>query len=177
MTSSIIVFISESQNSEAIFLVRESTNLVNNYVLSVICQDDFYHYQIQQHGNDAFFSIDSKDIHHGLDELIEYYKSHSSNLCTKLDKFVKKGPPPTQFCRLGKANLLHRATKHNNLEVVKQILTTTYSLDSKDENGMTAIHLAAYNKVSPEILKMLIDKGAAVMCRDSIGNTALHVSD
>jgi hypothetical protein len=177
MTSSSIVFISESQNSEAIFLVRESTNLVNNYVLSVIYQDEFYHYQIQQHGNDAFFSIDSKDIYHGLDELIEYYKSHSSNLCTKLDKFVKKGPPPTQFCRLGKANLLHRATKHNNLEVVKQILTTHYSLDAKDEHGMTAIHLAAYNKVSPEILKMLIDKGATVMCRDSIGNTALHVSD
>lgn len=137
---------------------------------------EFFHYQIQQHGDDAFFSIDSTSIHHGMDELIEYYRNNDSNLCTRLEKFVKKGPPPTKFCRFGKANLLHRATKFNNLQIVKEILSTPYvGLDSKDENGMTAVHLAPINKVNPEIMKVLIEKGAALLSHDSVGNTALHV--
>lgn len=160
--------------------MRESPNLgtlINNYVLSAIHLGEFFHYQIQQHGEDAFFSIDSQSIHHGLDELIEYYRNNDSNLCMRLNKFVKKSPPPTKYCRLGKANLLHRATKFNNKEVVKQILDSIYkNLDAKDENGMTAVHLAAVNKVDTEIMKMLIDKGAAVLTRDSVGNTPLHVS-
>ncbi|KAG5673715.1 hypothetical protein PVAND_003736 [Polypedilum vanderplanki] len=107
--------------------------------------------------------------------LIEYYKHNESNLCTKLGKFVKKGPPPLKYCKLGKANLLHRATKHNNLNVVKEILSTSYrNLDAKDENGMTAVHLAAINKVSAEIMKLLIENGSALASRDSVGNTPLH---
>jgi tyrosine-protein kinase shark len=159
-----------------IFLVRESSTLLNNYVLSVIYREEFYHYQIQQHGEDAFFSIDSTSIHHGLDDMIEHYRHFDSNLCVKLEKFVKKNSPPTKYCRLGKANLLHRATKHNNLNVVKELLTSSFrNLDAKDELGMTAVHLASVNNVNPEIMKLLIDKGAQVQCRDSEGNTSLHV--
>jgi tyrosine-protein kinase len=170
-------------------------------VVSVIYRGEFYHYQIQRHGDDSFFSIDAQYIHHGLDgekilnsiimkflthtmlntndliflDLIEYYKHTESSLCSKLDRFVKKGPPPLKYCKLGKANLLHRATKHNNLNVVKEILSTSYrNLDAKDENGMSAVHLAAMNRVSPEILKLLIENGSAVASRDSTGNTALH---
>lgn len=160
-----------------IFLVRESLTLPNSYVLSVIYNNEFYHYQIQQHGEDAFFSIDSQSIQHGIDFLIDFYRRETSNLCTKLDYFVRKSPPPTNLCRSGKANLLHRATKANNLNVVKEILTTSYrNFDAKDENGMTAVHIAAINKVNPEILKLLIEKGAALNSRDSKGNTAMHVS-
>lgn len=158
------------------FLVRESLTLPNSYVLSVFYNNDFCHYQIQQHGEDSFFSIDSQCIQHGLDYLIDFYRREPS-LCTKLDQFVKKSPPPTNLCRSGKANLLHRATKANNSNVVKEILTTSYrNFDAKDENGMTAIHIAAINKVNPDILKLLIEKGAAVNSRDSKGNTAMHVS-
>lgn len=90
---------------------------------------------------------------------------------------MPKSLPPTNLCRSGKANLLHRATKANNLNVVKEILTTSYrNFDAKDENGMNAIHIAAIHKVNPEILKILIEKGASVTSRDSKGNTAMHVS-
>jgi tyrosine-protein kinase shark len=163
--------------TNGIFLVRESLTIPNSYVLSIIFNDDYYHYQIQQHGEDAFFSIDSQCVQHGLDYLIDYYRKESSNLCTKLDKYVKKSPPPTNLCRSGKANLLHRATKANNLNVVKEILTTSYrNFDAKDESGMSAVHIAAINKVNPEILKILIENGATVMSRDSKGNTPMHVS-
>ncbi|KAG5676430.1 hypothetical protein PVAND_006268 [Polypedilum vanderplanki] len=172
------ILLEESQKldiTDSIFLVRESSTLVNNYVVSVIYRNEFFHYQIQRHGDDSFFSIDSQFIHHGLDDLIEYYKHNESNLCTKLGKFVKKGPPPLKYCKLGKANLLHRATKHNNLNVVKEILSTSYrNLDAKNENGMTAVRLAAINKISAEIMKLLIENGSALASRDSVGNTPLH---
>lgn len=90
---------------------------------------------------------------------------------------MRKSLPPTNVCRSGKANLLHRATKANNLNVVKEILTSSYrSFDAKDELGMSAVHIAAIYKVNPEIMKLLIEKGAAVMSRDSEGNTPMHVS-
>lgn len=178
MTSLLIINLEYQKNmNEGIFLVRESLTIPNSYVLSVVFNNEFYHYQIQQHGEDAFFSIDSQCIQHGLDYLIEYYRKESSNLCTKLDKYVKKSLPPTNLCRSGKANLLHRATKANNFKVVAEILTTSYrNFDAKDESGMSAVHIAAINKVNHEILKLLIDKGATVMSRDSKGNTAMHVS-
>ena len=69
----------ESQRTQVdgIFLVRESLTLPNSYVLSVLFNNEFYHYQIQQHGEDAFFSIDSQCIQHGLDYLIEFYSKES----------------------------------------------------------------------------------------------------
>ena len=171
--------ITESQisNADGIFLVRESSSVSNNYVLSVYYDTQFWHYQIQKHGEDAFFSIDGQlPIHHGLEGLIDHYRLSHTNLCTKLKNFVKKHPPPIESRRHGKHNLLHRATKHNNIEVVKEMLKTTYrSLDAKDEHGMTAVHLACKNRVNPEIIKLLIDRGATLTSRDSSGNTPLHV--
>lgn len=168
---------SQISNADGIFLVRESSSAANNYVLSVYYDTQFWHYQIQQHGEDAFFSIDGQlPIHHGLEDLIEYYRSNHTNLCTKLKNFVKKHPPPVESRRHGKHNLLHRATKHNHLDVVKEMLKTSYrNLDAKDEFGMTAVHLACKNRVNPEIMKLLIERGATLTSRDSSGNTPLHV--
>lgn len=175
-----IVHLSESQisNADGIFLVRESSSAANNYVLSVYYDTQFWHYQVQQHGEDAFFSIDGQlPIHHGLDDLIDYYRSTKTNLCTKLKNFVKKLPPPVESRRHGKQNLLHRATKHDRLVVVKEMMKTTHrNLDAKDEFGMTAVHLACKNRVNPEIMKLLIERGATLTSRDSSGNTPLHVS-
>jgi tyrosine-protein kinase len=144
----------------------------------VFYDSQFWHYQIQQHGEDAFFSIDGQlPIHHGLEDLIDYYRSsNNTNLCTKLKNFVKKSPPPVEARRHGKHNLLHRATKHNHLDVVKEMLKTSYrNLDAKDEFGMTAVHLACKNRVNPEIMKLLVERGATLTSRDSSGNTPLHV--
>lgn len=167
---------SQISNADGIFLVRESSTAVNNYVLSVYFDTQFWHYQIQQHGEDAFFSIDGQLPIHGLEDLIEYYRNNHTNLCTKLKNFVKKHPPPVESRRHGKHNLLHRATKHNHLDVVKEMLKTSYrNLDAKDEFGMTAVHLACKNRVNPEIMKLLIERGATLTSRDSSGNTPLHV--
>lgn len=158
--------------------MRESSTTANSYVLSVYFDAQFWHYQIHQHGEDAFFSVNGQlPIHHGLDGLVEYYKTSSTYLCTKLKIYVKNQPPPVETRRHGKKNLLHRATTANHLDVVKEMLKTPErNLDAKDENGMTACHLACKNRVNPEIMKLLIERGAGLSSRDSKGNTPLHVS-
>lgn len=169
---------SESQisNADGIFLVRESSTTPNSYVLSVYFDSQFWHYQIHQHGEDSFFSVNGQLPIHGLDDLIEFYKT-STYLCTKLKNYVKKLPPPVETRRHGKKNLLHRATTANHLDVVKEMLKTPErNLDAKDEAGMTACHLACKNRVNPEIMKLLIERGANLTSRDSAGNTPLHVS-
>jgi tyrosine-protein kinase shark len=147
-------------------------------VLSVYHDTLFWHYQIHQHGEDAFFSVNGQPpIHHGLEELIEFYKTSNTNLCMKLKSFVKKQPPPVETRKHGKKNLLHRAVTASNLDVVKEMMKTKErNLDAKDELGMTASHLACKHKVNPEIMKLLIDRGANLSSRDTSGNTPLHVS-
>lgn len=139
---------------------------------------DFFHYQIQQHGEDAFFSINGVEPIHGIECLIDFYRRNKSDhLCMQLSNFVKKNPPPISLRRHGNSNLLHRATKKNQLKLVTEMMKTSYrNLDAKDEQGMTAVHLACKHQVDPEILKLLIERGAAVQTRDSSGNTPLHVS-
>jgi tyrosine-protein kinase shark len=143
----------------------------------VYYESEVKHFQIQQHGQDAFFSIDGQQPIHGLECLIEYYRINPIESWTRLKNYVKKDPPPINTRRHGVSNLLHRATKHNQLTVVKEMLKMSYrNLDAKDENGMTAVHLSCKHSVSPEILQLLIDRGANVATRDSYGNTPLHVS-
>lgn len=126
LTSSIIAE-SQISNADGIFLVRESSSVENNYVLSVYYDAQFWHYQIQKHGEDAFFSIDGlQPVIHGIVDLIQHYRSNNTNLCTKLKNFVKKHPPPIEARRHGKHNLLHRATKNNSLDIVKEMLKTPY---------------------------------------------------
>lgn len=173
----IILVESSTTNSDGIFLVRESATSENSYVLSVYFDSEFYHYQIQQHSEDSFFSIDGLQPIHGIECLIDHYRKSKSNLCTQLGNFVKKSAPPIAIRRHGTSNLLHRATKKNQLTVVKEMMKTTYrNLDAKDESGMTAVHLACKYRCDLEILKLLIERGAAVSTRDSSGNTPLHVS-
>lgn len=52
-----------------------------------------------------------------------------------------------------------------------------YSLDAKDEDGRSAVHLACIvDKNAEAILEKLINAGANVNCRDQEGNSPLHVS-
>lgn len=139
MLINVVVDPESIHHPDGLFLVRESSTTPNSFVLSVFHDNLFWHYQIHQHGEDAFFSVNgSPPIHHGLDDLIDFYKISNTNLCTKLKNFVKKQPPPVETRKHGKKNLLHRAVTASNLEVVKEMLKTPErNLDAKDELGMT----------------------------------------
>nr|CAD7194918.1 unnamed protein product [Timema douglasi] len=161
-------------DADGTFLVRESNTAAGDFVLSLLHEGEVIHYQIRRHGEDAFFSIDEQTIIHGLETLIEYYQGESHGLATKLNKVCRKDTPPHDSRRHGRTNLLHRATKEGNYTVVSELLKCGYrSLEAKNQDGQTAVHLAS-RMGKDDILKKLIESGANINCRDTAGYTPLH---
>lgn len=93
-----------------------------------------------------------------------------------LTDYIEGSLPPHDSRRKGHTNLLHRATDQGAYTVVTELLRTGYhgSL-AKDQNGQTAVHLAAI-KGENEILRHLIHHNVNVNLRDAAGFTPLHVS-
>nr|XP_014098252.1 tyrosine-protein kinase Shark isoform X2 [Bactrocera oleae] len=160
---------------DGIFLIRECNSAVGDFVLTLLHQGTVCHYQIRRHGGDAFFSIDDKvKILHGLESLVEFYQMAPSGLPTKLTKFIKKDLPPNDARRHGNTNLLHRATKENNATIVGELLKCGYrNVDAKNQDGQTALHLAAIYS-DQTILKLILGSDVNVNCMDAFGNMPLH---
>ncbi|KAL1122185.1 hypothetical protein AAG570_003590 [Ranatra chinensis] len=168
------IYILDVDVENGLFLVRDSSSAAGDYVISVYNFGEVVHYQIRRHGEDAFFSIGHTTIIHGLETLIEYYQADARGLVCKLGRPVKKNPPPHDSRRHGRTNLLHRATKEGNFTVVSELLKCGYrSLEAKNQDGETAVHLAS-RLGEDAILEKLITSGANVNCRDQRGNTPLH---
>ncbi|XP_039954708.1 tyrosine-protein kinase Shark isoform X1 [Bactrocera neohumeralis] len=157
------------------FLIRECNSAEGDFVLTLIHKEAVCHYQIRRHGGDAFFSIDDKvKILHGLESLVEFYQMAANGLPTKLTKFIKKDLPPNDARRHGNTNLLHRATKENNATIVGELLKCGYrNVDAKNQDGQTALHLAAIYS-DQTILKLILGSDVNVNCMDAFGNMPLH---
>ncbi|KAL1464172.1 hypothetical protein WDU94_003844, partial [Cyamophila willieti] len=173
------ILLADECQEDGLFLVRQSQTSSGDYGLSVLSQGEVVHYQIRRHGEDAFFSIDEQTIIHGLETLIEYYQEdEGKGLICCLTKFVIKDPPPNDSRRHGRSNVLHRATKAGEYNVILTLLQSPrygniQTLEAKDENGQTAIHLAS-EYGHDEILRTFIRWNANVNCRDTEGCTPLH---
>ncbi|XP_013134682.1 PREDICTED: tyrosine-protein kinase shark [Papilio polytes] len=164
----------KEEGEDGVFLVRESNTSPGDYVLSVLHQGEVVHYQIRRHGEDAFFSIEEHTTVHGLDTLIQHYRGDSNGLVTRLSVVCKGQPPPHESRTQGTTNLLHRATEAGELNIVSQLLASGYrSRDAKNQDGQTAVHIAARSG-RDDILAKLIESGATVNVRDSFGFTPLH---
>jgi len=161
------------------FLVRESSTAAGDFVLSLLCQGEVCHYQVRRHGGeDAFFSIDDKvqtKILHGLDTLVDYYQQAANGLPTKLTVPLIRDLPPHNTRSHGVTNLLHRATSKNESKVVFELLKCGYrNFDAKNQDGQTALHLAALHS-DEDILKHLLNAKVQVNSSDSFGCQPLHV--
>uniref|UniRef100_A0A182J4E7 Tyrosine-protein kinase n=1 Tax=Anopheles atroparvus TaxID=41427 RepID=A0A182J4E7_ANOAO len=162
------------EGGDGVFLVRESSSSEGDYVLSVLFKGEVVHYAIRRHGDDAFFSIHDHTPIHGLDSLIEHYQKDKGNLVTRLQVICRSDPPPHDVRSHGTTNLLHRATKESNYTVVSELLKCGYrNIDSKNQDGQTAVHLACLH-ADDKILLKLIERGANINSRDAKGNTPLH---
>lgn len=162
------------EGGDGVFMVRESASSEGDFVLSVLFQDEMVHYQIRRHGDDAFFSIDDHTPIHGLESLIEHYRESPNGLVTRLQAICRGEPPPHYVRSHGTENLLHRATQNNNFPIVSELLKCGYrNIDSKNQDGKTAVHLACLH-ADVKILDALIERGCNINNRDAQGNTALH---
>lgn len=161
--------------SDGLFLVRESNTSKGDFVLSVIYEGHVNHFQIRRHADDAFFSIDECLKFHGLEILIDYYSQHLGALAPglKLTCYIKDKAPPHDSRRHGRTNLLHRATKKPDFNVVTEILKSGYCTDAKNQDGQTAVHLASMYGFD-DVLSQLIQFGAGVNLRDTAGFSPLH---
>jgi len=170
-----IILLDYEDKEDGLFLVRESNSASGDYVLCVLQSNEVVHFQIRRHGEDAFFSIDEQNIMHGLETLIEHYcKVNDPSLGVQLSKPILKDPPPHDTRRHGRTNLLHRAITQANCKVVYELLKCGYrNLESKNQEGQTALHLASLMG-QDQIVEKLISCGANVNCRDTEGYTPLH---
>jgi ankyrin repeat protein len=71
------------------------------------------------------------------------------------------------------AQALRDASLEGNTDLVQSILNTISNIDATDEEGHTALMLAAYNGHTP-IVKALLGKDAQLNLIDSRGLSALH---
>nr|CAD7464013.1 unnamed protein product [Timema tahoe] len=163
------------------FLVRESNTAAGDYVLSLLHEGEYYNRDIDiqklllmRGGIKTFHDWFCKmKAEHSMKM---YVLGESHGLATKLNKVCKKDTPPHDSRRHGRTNLLHRATKEGNYTVVSELLKCGYrSLEAKNQDGQTAVHLAS-RMGKDDILKKLIESGANINCRDTAGYTPLHVN-
>ncbi|XP_077988319.1 tyrosine-protein kinase HTK16-like [Glandiceps talaboti] len=164
----------EYGNTEGLFLIRESSTVDGDFVLSLIHNGQAQHFQIQSL-TDGFLQIDEGPVFQGLDQLVKHYKQSANGLSTKLANFCKGTAPPSHLRRFGRTTPLHRAVLEGDLCYAKEILNDPLCVDvnARNSSGRTALHDAAYNGLD-DIVNALLDAGANVNCKSSSFITPLH---
>ncbi|XP_072035066.1 tyrosine-protein kinase HTK16-like isoform X2 [Amphiura filiformis] len=171
-----IHILKENGDNEGLFLVRESTSVSGDFVVSLVHERQPQHFQIHCLG-DFYYQIDNGPLFQGLDHLINFYKEGANGLPTILKTFCKGTAPPPISRRLGRTTPLHRAVAEKVLQYVKQILDDPLcgSLDARNANGDTALHEAAAQG-DVGIVETLIDHGANVNSKNCNSTTPLYTA-
>ncbi|XP_065346540.1 uncharacterized protein LOC135943804 [Cloeon dipterum] len=71
-------------------------------------------------------------------------------------------------------SIFQYAVQSNNTDLVQGLLDRGSNVNSKDNYGVTALHLAAGSNGNSEIVKILLEKGAKVNAQNKDKQTALH---
>jgi ankyrin repeat protein len=74
----------------------------------------------------------------------------------------------------GKYGFIHTAAVGGDTEAVKEFLAAGVDVNAKDNEGYTALHLAAGKRGSLEVVKLLITEGVNVNVKNNGGATPLH---
>lgn len=72
--------------------------------------------------------------------------------------------------------LLHYAAEKNNLELVKMTVKWEMDINAKNDEGNTALHLAAMKATNDEVLKFLIAQGADSSITTDFGETTYDLA-
>ena len=72
--------------------------------------------------------------------------------------------------------LIHLAAKENNLKLLKQLEDFSIPINQKNNEGNTALHLAALSANNDEILKYLISHGADVSAKTDFEETVFDLA-
>jgi hypothetical protein len=128
----------------SVFLIRdgaESQNGRNDFVLTILNENKYYHYKIENI-EDSYFKLPDETIVHGLDTFVDIFRKNKHFLPCKLKKFLNGGHlPPYWSIRLGYTNLLHRVACKGSLIQLKSILYNPKcpQINIKDSYGLLII--------------------------------------
>jgi len=91
------------------------------------------------------------------------------------DLFQKHGLPMNQIRNKGN-NLLHIATKKNNLTLLKCFESFNIDVNAKNDEGYTALQIAAMKAENDTILKYLLSQGADKSVKTEFDETVLDLA-
>ncbi|MDR1923702.1 MAG: ankyrin repeat domain-containing protein [Planctomycetaceae bacterium] len=86
-----------------------------------------------------------------------------------------------QIDRQGKTPLHHAVTKinennkKNRLETIKILLKNNTTINTKDQQGLTALAIVAENPICNDIITMLVQHGADINCKNQKGTPFLQI--
>ncbi|CAF1095651.1 unnamed protein product, partial [Didymodactylos carnosus] len=175
---------SANHNKNGIYLLRQSRNDENKFVLSLIKDGQCYHYLCHHKGNGTFLDEKTDSIFFSLEELVEYYQNDGSkHLKCSLSTPVRGQPLPPFAQKYGHSTLLHQAATEGNTplheasffgreDAVKELLNAGASWKFVNRLGWTSLHQAARGNC-PTIIDLLVTRGHAdVDCRNSSNSFA-----
>ena len=120
---------------DGLFLVRDSSQKQSDYVLSVCHDGQPFHFQIQlysQGGQANCYFIDDGPIFQGLGNVIEYYRTKSDGLPTKLCDYVPIGKRIVQG--LVNSGLVPKIIKREGAAPSRSRAATGGDEDSSDDD-------------------------------------------
>lgn len=91
------------------------------------------------------------------------------------DLFAKYGEAMNKILHNGD-NLLHIATKNNNLELLKRFSSFDIDVNAKNDEGYTVLQIAAMKAEDDSILKYLLSQGADKSIKTDFDETVLDLA-
>ena len=159
---------------DGFFLVRESSGVPGDYVLTLWGKNQALHFQIQSRG-DVYYSIDDGPVFQGLDTLIDHYREDANGLPIRLTGFCPGNPPPLSSRKHGVHTALHQACQDGNVNLVRKLINESFKdVNVRNEDGGTPLHTAALRGFDDVVL-VLLKHGAEADSRDTNGYTPLQV--
>ncbi|AXT58501.1 ankyrin repeat domain-containing protein [Aquimarina sp. AD1] len=107
--------------------------------------------------------------------LESYDKKTSEEFDQKITLLLEKGVDFTEHQAEGET-LWHLAVKENDVALLEKIEKLNIPLNSKNDEGNTALHLAAMKAKSIDVLKFLLEKGADKNMQTSFNETVFDLA-
>jgi cytohesin len=111
----------------------------------------------------------------GHEYLVDHYREYFSDLLKRFDAAVKGDEQAAELLRRVESLWFFNALKEGELVKVKKCLERGISVEVRDEDGNTPLHVAA-SRGHLHIAKLLVESGADVNARNSEGMTPLHLA-
>lgn len=126
--------------SDGLFLLRQCLRSLGGYVLSMVCNLQFYHYAIERQMNGTY-AIAGGKAHCGPEELCEFYSKDADGLCCTLRKPCNRPsgvePQPGVFDSM-RDNMVREYVRQTWRLEVMVMANSTMGLCKEKSLGLTA---------------------------------------